>query len=123
MIPSIKTLKTICPERAVELRKILEIQDAEQLATLATKEYPTIPYSSYALRFGMYGMFDLKLAMANEILGTHGVEYIGLGHNSHSPAITYCNTGDTYAWTLLYIHGTGYRVGSWGDLVERGNYD
>lgn len=55
-------------------------------------------------------------------LGTHGVEYIPQGHNSKSPAITYCNTGDSYGVTVLYVNGR-YRIGTWGDIVERGNYD
>lgn len=58
----------------------------------------------------------------DEILGTHGVEYISQGRNAKSPAITYCNTGDTYGTTILYVNGR-YRVGCWGDIVERGNYE
>jgi hypothetical protein len=58
----------------------------------------------------------------DEILGTHGVEYISRGHNAKSPAITYCNMGDTYDTTILYVRDR-YRVGCWGDIVERGHYD
>jgi hypothetical protein len=54
-------------------------------------------------------------------LGTFGVEYINKGSNRRSPAIDYLNTGDTYAVTLLYVNGR-FRVGCWGDIVERGNY-
>ena len=65
---------------------------------------------------------DVKMNMLDVALNTFGVEYIRRGHNQKSPAIEYCNTGDTYATTLLYIRGT-YRVGDWGSIVERGNYD
>lgn len=58
----------------------------------------------------------------DSILGTHGVERIPRGRNKRSPAITYCNTGDAYGTTVLYVNGR-FRIGSWGDLVERGNYE
>lgn len=54
-------------------------------------------------------------------LGTFGVEHIDAGTNARSPAIDYLNTGDSYDLTLLYIRGR-FRVGCWGDIVERGNY-
>lgn len=55
-------------------------------------------------------------------LGTFGVENIHEGRNKKSPAIDYLNTGDSYEMTLMYIRGR-FRVGSWGDIVERGNYE
>ena len=63
-----------------------------------------------------------RLERIDLILGTHGVEHIPAGHNSRSPAIHYCNTGDTYGVTILKVNGK-FRIGCWGDIVERGNYD
>ncbi len=57
----------------------------------------------------------------NEVLDCYGVEYVPQGRNSRSPAFEYLNTGDTYALTLVRFAGT-YRVSSWGDIVERGDY-
>jgi len=54
-------------------------------------------------------------------LGTFGVEGFEAGRNSRSPEISYLNTGDPYDSTLLYVNGR-YRIGCWGDYVERGNY-
>jgi hypothetical protein len=54
-------------------------------------------------------------------LGTFGVEYIARGTNQRSPAITYLNTGDSCDLTVLYVNGR-FRVGTWGDIVERGSY-
>jgi len=62
-----------------------------------------------------------RLAAANDALGFYGVEHIEAGKNKKSPAIDYCNSGDTYKFTILLVNGS-FRVGSWGDLVERGNY-
>lgn len=129
MYPSIKTLKTIAPERARELRKVLETVKRSEIETLLdigtpgeTIKYP-VTRKWYLSCLNPMDITTAKMSIADEILGTHGVEYIPEGHNSKSPAIEYCNTGDTYASTLLYVHGQGYRVGCWGDTVERGNYD
>lgn len=67
--------------------------------------------------------YMLKLCAINEVLGLHGVEYVPKGSNQRSPGFEYLNTGDSYAATLIRIDGGGYRVCSWGDLVERGNYE
>lgn len=56
------------------------------------------------------------------IIRTCGVEYQPAGRNSKSPAFYYCNAGDTYATTVLKVDGR-FRVGCWGDIVERGNYE
>lgn len=58
----------------------------------------------------------------NPILMGYGVEFIPQGHNQRSPWIVYVNKGDTYENTLMFVGGK-LAVGSWGDIVERGNYD
>jgi hypothetical protein len=65
---------------------------------------------------------ELIMHAANQIMMGYGVEYIPAGHNAKSPAIEYINLGDTYITTLMYINGS-YKVCSWGDIAERGNYD
>ncbi len=95
--PSIKTLtEAFGPDKAKQIRAIME---GERRVNNAT-----------------------RLERIDEVLGTHGVEYIREGHNAKSPAIYYCNTGDTYGTTVLKVNGN-YRVGCWGDIVERGRYD
>ena len=52
------------------------------------------------------------LLVADRLLGTFGVEYLG-------GDIYYCNTGDTYDLTLLYDERVDrFFVGTWGSLVE-----
>lgn len=58
----------------------------------------------------------------SDIIGGFGVEHIPAGRGSKSPSITYVNMGDTYDTTLLYVNGK-FRIGDWGSIVERGNYD
>jgi hypothetical protein len=64
----------------------------------------------------------LKLYAINELLQAHGVEYVPAGAGRHSPAFEYVNMGDTYTATVLRLTGGRYRIGCWGDIVERGNY-
>ena len=65
---------------------------------------------------------ELKLHAADAMLGGYGVEFIARGRNDRSPAIDYVNVGDPYTPTLLLVNGI-FRVGAWGDIVERGHYD
>jgi hypothetical protein len=50
------------------------------------------------------------------LLNTHGVEYLGT-HKRTNEHVYYCNAGDTYATTVLFV-GQSLRVGCWGDMVE-----
>jgi len=59
-------------------------------------------------------------------LGTFGVEYICGGYGKKSPSFDYLNTGDTYCPTIIYKYDgrkNPWCIASWGDIVERGNYD
>ena len=57
---------------------------------------------------------------ADKILGTHGVEAVfEEGDYDGDAAMTYLNTGDTYAMTLVYDVGEDeLYVSTWGDWVE-----
>lgn len=69
-----------------------------------------------------------RLEVINALLGLHGVEAIrGERQNGYWGDIvaTYCNTGDTYALTVLHVRGSfrgapgKFIVSSWGDWVEK----
>ncbi len=65
-----------------------------------------------------------RLERIDEVLGNYGVEYIPRGHNTKSPALCYSNTGDPYTTTVMRVGPRHtWRVGCWGDIAERGNYD
>lgn len=102
MAPSIKTLKAAFPK--------LSNDDVMLMRATMEGKHP----HAWTPRKAM--------EILDDILGTHGVEYIPAGHNAKSPAIHYCNTGDAYGTTILLVRGK-WRVGCWGDIVERGNYD
>lgn len=118
MIPSVGTLREIAGDRAAELRRVLEHKRPSELLDA----YPSAR-SWYTGCWNEPPSYLTKLYIADEILGTCGVEGVSEGNSSRSPAFDYCNTGDSYAATLIYIHGKGFRVTSWGDMVERGHYD
>ena len=60
---------------------------------------------------------QVSRVLVEEKLGTCGLEYLGQ-HKRTGKHIYYCNTGDTYAATILFVEGRMY-VGCWGDLVEK----
>ena len=121
-LPSVKTLSRIAGKRAKELREILECGDFERLDALCEKRYPATNGWVQSC-FNRPTLNDIKMSIADDILDTCGVEGIPEGHNTKSPSIEYCNTGESYDATLLLIDGRRFAVGSWADIVERGNYD
>jgi len=54
------------------------------------------------------------LEKVDKILGTHGVE----GIREHGQEIEYCNTGESYALTVMYHNGK-LKLGDWGSIVEK----
>lgn len=123
-LPSVQTLSKIT-SYPKELREVLELGSLAALQALLDDVDRPVKFpktNQWIASCYHYPKFhELKMSMADELCETCGVEYIAHGKGSKSPAIEYCNAGDTYAITLLYVQGT-YRVGCWGDYVERGNY-
>jgi hypothetical protein len=110
------------------------------IAAIRPDGKPLEPAAVAAVRAAMVAVerldyFDRKpshvrqaLETIDTAIGGYGVEYIPAGRGSRSPAIYYVNLGDTYDTTALYVktnRGAGgcFRVGSWGDIVERGSYE
>lgn len=115
-LPSIKTLQTIAGDRAKELRSILEISKRSELEAVLDK-YPTAS-KWYQSCYNPLELHTAKLAIADEIIGTYGIEYC---HGSRSFA--YLNTGDPYSATLIRFFNGQYRVSDWGTIVEKGRYE
>ena len=101
MIPSIKTLSHF-GDKAQSIRSLME---------------------RFVNRHPLGGVSpETTLGKISDLIGGHGVEYIASGSGPRSPAITYVNMGDTYDTTVIWVNGR-FRVGCWGDIVERGSYD
>jgi hypothetical protein len=65
---------------------------------------------------------ELIMCAINEALDTCGVEAIEgewIDNYHHNIQAVYCNTGDTYAATILLCHKRDrFMLTSWGDYVE-----
>lgn len=110
MIPSVKALERAFPTKGKVLRQLLTSWGA-------VRQHPT----SHG-KFRLLSCYD-RMEAVNVELGGSGEEYIQQGHNRRSPSFSYINLDETYATTILRIGKDQYRIGSWGDIVERGSYD
>lgn len=117
--PSVQTLQRGLAVERDTAKQIRGILDGSRSPLLLSNH--AAAYSAQCM--GKPADYMLKLVAINEILGLHGVEYIPAGRGKRSPAFYYLNTGDSYAVTILRFGPNQYRVGSWGDQVERGNYE
>ena len=122
--PSIKSLSSIHDSDPVLMRAILTAPNVEELRALREKHGSQFERVNHWIESCYHAprYHDVKMQMLDIAARTFGVEYIRPGAGAKSPAIEYLNTGDTYTTTLLFIRGK-YRVGNWGDIVERGNYE
>lgn len=103
-LPSVKTIAerlAVPVDKAKRVREIMEGYEA------------LYPFGDVAPR--------RTLDRISNVIGGFGHEFIPSGSNAKSPAIHYANMGDTYAATVLFVRGS-FQIGSWGDIVERGNY-
>ena len=109
MIPSVKTIMRL---RYFDGAPIMR-DDAKRIRDRMEQAQHESYFSNAAMRNALIGI--------DRILRGCGVEWIEPGNNANSPGIDYVNMGDTYATTVMVIRGR-FRVGCWGDVVERGNY-
>ena len=64
------------------------------------------------------GLHDLILHVIDSLLGTCGIEGWCL-QDSYTDGVSYCNTGDTYAYTVVYGPDGLFYLTSLGDAIER----
>lgn len=116
--PSLKTIKKAFPGYdPVAIRALMELDTAvrgyweNKFSTTWRRQFYRKPDIHYQ-----------RMLCLNHYLEMHGVAYINPGSNQRSPGIEYLNAGDPYATTIMFINGR-FRIGCWGDIVERGNYE
>jgi hypothetical protein len=111
MIPSVKTIQQIrCGGEPLPVETARAVRAAMEKA------------ESCGYNFANPGR-ELRQALRDidVLIGGCGVERIAAGDGQRSPAIAYVNLGDTYETTVMLIRGR-FRIGSWGAVVESGNY-
>lgn len=112
-IKKIEDTKLDCDARLI--RAIWKSTDEDELL----KVYPQAEDILNASR-GYYrrvSLLELKMECVNNAGGFHGVEYLGR-HKRTGQGVEYCNAGDTYAGTIIFI-GRRLIVSTVGDMVER----
>lgn len=121
MIPSIKTLTQLFDPRhhedprkqAIKLRRLLDGRDEPEEVSPACAAWVRQCYHRPSRH-------ERVMCAADELMETHGVEAIFRPDSETEPHLSYCNMGDPYLLTLVYLHETGrYVVASYGDEVER----
>ena len=112
--PSVTTLSAVSPERAQEIRALLE-------GKRKTTDYESVKeWESQCYLYPSYG--ERLMCAINEIIGGYGVDAIYKNDGDGTPAFEYVDMGDPYTVTILRNMRTGrITVGAWGDIVERWN--
>lgn len=110
--PSLAVLERAFPTKGKVARELLTSEKAVRAHPAATKRERECYHPPT--------LADLRMHALNAELEMFGVEYVrGQGR---SRSFEYLNTGDTYGTTIIRFSDGTYRVASWGDIVERGNY-
>lgn len=118
MFPSRKALEAAFPGKGKILRGIID-------GTTRITDNPLFPTTNSWIRqcYNPPRKSELKMAALDETLGTDGIEAIRGRHVDdyhYDIQATYCNTGDSYATTILRDNETGrYLITSWGDWAEK----
>lgn len=99
-------IKDVTMEDAVKIRSIWHAKTWQDLEALG------LPDTEDRVAFRR-----VKREMIDEVLRTHGVEFLGRNKRTGIP-VYYCNAGDTYTTTIMF-EGNVLSVGCWGYLVER----
>lgn len=114
--PSVKTLtgiRGVTPEKARAIRAILQNRSRISLEDSYKAVVGVYPSSNDTLQEVKLDLIDaLRLVPSST-----GVEYL----RTNKRSVWYLNLGDTYDTTLMF-HTGRYRVGSWGDVVEKDDY-
>jgi len=113
--PSEQTLERAFPTKGKVLRRLLTSRravEAHPAAIARVKECYHAPT-----------LADMRMHALNAETECFGVEYVKGKGTRRSPSFEYLNAGDTYNTTIVRFTDGRYRVTTWGDIVERGNYD
>lgn len=113
-LPSIKTLSKVNPDKAREIRELLEKKRS-------TRTYASVQDWIKACYHEPRYAERLLCAM-NEIIGGYGVEAIYRHEGDLAPRYEYINLGETYTPTIMRDCATGrIFVSDWGSIIERWN--
>ena len=113
MAPSIKTIAQIWPDKAKEIRGIMDgsidpesFENVERWVRQCYNRPSTV---------------ELQLEAINGVLEGHGVEALDESSDWFpQPHYSYVNMGDTYTTTVVYDHERGrWLITDWGTIAEK----
>jgi hypothetical protein len=108
-VSSLTEIKDVCDTDAERIRAVFYAGSSPEVR----KVYPSARPRNTDENFSEY-----KRAVINTILGTMGVEFLGI-HRTQGGSVYYCNAGDMYATTVLFYGAFTLRVGCIADLIEK----
>jgi len=118
--PSVKTIRTRlnlqCVSKAKDIKSVMQSTNkSELIVRLQLLKNETANFNNYY----RYSIGVLKMEILNLILNGYGVEST---RDINDFYLEYVNMGDTYINTICHYRGR-FTVQSWGDIVERGNFN
>ena len=115
--PSIKRLTeslNLSKEQAMLVRGLIK----GEVRTIDNPQFP-VTQAWIASCYSRPARIERIMSCINEVIGAHGCEAIW-GSSVTQPIAEYCNSGDTYATTILFNYQTDvFSITSLGDFVER----
>jgi len=105
--PSIKALKPIFGDNAMQAKTLLTMTRAQLMQTPVGAARVAECYHAPTTQ-------DIRMECLNALGEFYGVE----GFETDKGECLYLNAGDTYTPTLVRFNGA-YRVACWGDVAER----
>ena len=105
--PSIKALKPIFGDNAMQAKTLLTMTRAQLIQTPVGAARVAECYHAPSTQ-------NIRMECLNALGNFDGVE----GFNTNKGQCLYLNAGDTYAPTLVRFN-CAYRVACWGDVAER----
>jgi hypothetical protein len=112
-------------KRLMEIKDVTE-EDAKLIRAVWKAGHVSTVIEKYPQAYSIWSpdkkitLGKLKRTCIDRILHTYGVEYLGELKRKRQDGvgfIKYCNTGDTYAATVVFI-GSRLVVNCWGHYVE-----
>lgn len=100
------TQKTIPARRAANVAALMQIKDVTKEDALKIRHIWKTTKSRQEAREEI-----------DKVLRTYGVEYLGQ-HRRTGREVYYCNTGESYATTVVFI-GPSLYVNCWADYAEK----
>jgi hypothetical protein len=118
-VKSLMEIKDVTEDDAKLIREIWQCVGPKETSALLEKNLDTTRYANRDFTYALeqHNSKHMKRHAIDAILGTCGVEYLGLRKRNREH-VYYCNTGESYAATVLF-DGDHLRVNCWADLVER----